>query len=176
MTDGWFAGARLGLFVHWGAFSLHGREPSWPLVGGLTCFPHCADLTVAEYYRDLLAFDPEPGAARDWLRLARRCGMRYAVLTTKHHDGFALFTSAHAAYSVAQARGGRDLVAEFVDAARAEGLRVGLYFSLSDWHHPDYPPMEQGPGGYVAHVMRRPPPVAWDRFIMERQVRELLTS
>src|SRR4029077_9125602 len=87
----WFAGARLGMFVHFGAYSMHGWEPSWPLVGGIACFPHCQDLSVAEYYRDLLAFDPEPGAAREWLRLARRCGMRYAVLTTRHHDGFALF-------------------------------------------------------------------------------------
>src|SRR5262245_51063641 len=106
MAADWFAGARLGLFVHWRACSPHGPEPSWPLVGRLPCLPHCEDLSVADYYRDLLAFAPPPGAPREWMRLARRCGMRYAVVTTKHHDGFALFRSPHAAYGVA-----RDLVA-----------------------------------------------------------------
>jgi alpha-L-fucosidase len=174
----WFARARFGMFVHWGAFSLHGWEPSWPLVGGVGCFPHCADITVDDYYRDQASFDPAPGAAREWMRLARRCGMRYAVLTTKHHDGFALFRSVHADYGVAQARCGRDLVAEFVDAARAEGVRVGLYFSLPDWRHPDYPAWRDDMRPYAFIANPRATPEAWERFthVLRTQLTHLLTA
>ena len=90
-TPAWFAAARFGLFVHWGPYSRHGWEPSWPLVGGIAAFPYCQDVPVATYYADALRFAPPPGAPREWMRLARRAGMTYAVLTTKHHDGFTLF-------------------------------------------------------------------------------------
>ncbi len=174
----WFAGARFGLFVHWGPYSLHGWEPSWPLVGGLPAFPYCQDLPVDTYYRDALRFAPPPNAPRAWMRLARRCGMTYAVLTTKHHDGFTLFPRAGSDFGVGQADGGHDLVREFVTAARAEGLRVGLYFSLSDWHHPDYPAFRDAMRPYPALAYPRPEPVRWTRFLdaMRAQLRHLLTA
>jgi alpha-L-fucosidase len=94
-------------------------------------------IPLAEYERLADSWKPEPGAARRWARLARQAGMRYMVLTTKHHEGFCLFDTRHTDYNAAARGPGRDLVAEFVDAARAEGLRVGFYYSLMDWHHPD---------------------------------------
>ncbi|MGH7895366.1 MAG: alpha-L-fucosidase [Candidatus Binatia bacterium] len=174
----WFARARFGLFVHWGAYSQHGWEPSWPLVGGIPAFPHCQDVPVATYYRDALRFAPKPGAPREWMRLAQRCGMSYAVLTTKHHDGFTLFACDHSDFGVAQAAVGRDVVAEFVQAARAEGLRVGLYFSLADWHHPDYPAFADGMRPYPFLAYPRPEPARWARFLedMRAQLTHLLTA
>jgi alpha-L-fucosidase len=169
----WFDEARFGMFVHWGPYSVRGWEPSWPLVGGIRCFPCCQDLTVAEYHAGLAAFDPPVGAPREWMRLARRCGMRYAVLTAKHHDRFALFPSAHAAYGVAP---GRDLVGEFVAAARDEELRVGLYFSLPDWHHPAYPAWRDDMRPYAFVANPRSAPAQWQRFLadLRGQVVDLL--
>jgi alpha-L-fucosidase len=94
-------------------------------------------IPVAEYEPLARRFNPKPNAARDWARLAKRAGMKYMVMTTKHHEGFCLFNSQYTNYCAPKQAAGRDLVKEYVDAARAEGLRVGFYYSLMDWHHPD---------------------------------------
>jgi alpha-L-fucosidase len=174
VSEPWFAGARLGMFVHWGLASVHGCELSWPLIGtAMPALPSSQPIAVDDYYAAAEKFRPEPGSSRAWMREASAAGMTYAVLTTKHHEGYALWPSAHTDF-----HHDRDLVAEFADAARDEGLRVGFYFSLPDWHDPDYPAMQQGEGGYVAHVLRRSSPEAWARFLdrMFGQVRELLTN
>ncbi len=180
MTDdpSWFDAARFGLFVHWGPYSARGFEPSWPLVGGSPAFPFCQDVPVADYYSDVAAFVPPKDAPREWLRLARRCGMQYAVLTTKHHDGFCLFSGEHARFGIAQAAPDRDLVAEFVEAARGEGLRVGLYFSLCDWHHPDYPAFTDAMRPYPFIAYPRPEAPRWERFLQDLrgQLAHLLTA
>ena len=90
--------------------------------------------------------------------LAAAAGARYAVLTTKHHDGFALWPSALSDWTIARSPYRGDLVGEFVDACRAEGLRVGLYHSLSDWHHPDYPAFTEADKPYPFIAYRRPTP------------------
>jgi alpha-L-fucosidase len=178
VASSWFATARFGMFVHWGHSSQRGFELSWPLVGGIPILPHCQDLSVAEYHATARTFAPEPGSARGWARLARRLGMQYAILTAKHHDGFALFHSAHSDFSVAHAAYGGDIVREFVDAVRAEGLRVGLYFSLSDWHHPDYPAFTDADRPYRFGQGRQPTIAEWERYLefMHGQVRELCTN
>jgi len=124
----WWHEAKFGMFIHWGLYSVLGRHEWVSDVEGIP---------VAEY--ELLAkqFKPKPNAARAWAKLARRAGMKYMVLTTKHHEGFCLWNTATTDYCAAGQAGGRDLVAEYVKAARAEGLGVGFYFSLMDWHHPD---------------------------------------
>ena len=174
----WFDTARFGLFVHWSHVSQRGLELSWPLVGGIPVLPHCQNVSVEEYHATAWTFAPRPGSPRQWARLARRLGMQYAVLTAKHHDGFALFDSALSEFSVVRGPYGRDVVREFVDAVRSEGLRVGLYFSLSDWHHPDYPAMTDADRPYVPGLGRRAPPEGWERFVgfLHGQVRELLTN
>ncbi len=173
----WFDDARFGLFVHWSHVSQRGLELSWPLVGGIPVLPACQDVRVADYHATARTFAPEPGAPREWARAARRCGMQYVVLTAKHHDGWALFDTHLTDFSVMRSPYGRDLVAEYVEAVRAEGLRVGLYFSLSDWHHPDYPAMTDLDRPYRFGQGRRATPEAWARFVdlMHGQVRELLT-
>jgi alpha-L-fucosidase len=147
-------------------------------VGGNPAFPFCQDVTVADYYSALVEFAPEPGAPREWAALARDAGMSYAVLTTKHHDGFCMFPwRGDGALSVAQLGIGRDLVAEFVDACRAEGLRVGFYYSLSDWHHPDYPAFTDAMRPYPMIAYPRPEPERWARYLdtMRGHLDHLLT-
>lgn len=96
-------------------------------------------LSVAEYQPWVEALVPDSGCCREWARLAKRLGAEYVALTAKHHDGFCLFDSQHTTYSTKHSPAQRDSVREYVEALRAEGLRVGLYYSLVDWHHPDYP-------------------------------------
>ena len=104
--------------------------------------------------------------------------MKYAVLTTRHHDGFALWPSKYTDFSIAATPYDGDLVAEFIEACRAEGLKVGYYFSLSDWHHPDYPPFTGEDASYMAYCGRRPPAESWARYVdcLFGQVQELLTN
>jgi len=177
MTD-WFDRARFGMFVHWGHVSQQGWELSWPLVGGAPVFPACQDVPAATYHAGATRFSPRPGAARDWMARAKRAGMGYAVLTTKHHDGFALWPSRAADWSIARTPYGGDLVREFVDAARDAGLRVGFYFSLSDWHHPDYPPFTDADRPYRYGLVPRPTDEQWARFqtVLFAQVEELLSD
>lgn len=177
-VGGWFDEARFGMFVHWDHASQAGLEVSWPLVGGLGNLPG-DPVGIDEYHSTAATFAPEPGAAREWAAAARAAGMRYAVLTTRHHNGFSLWPSAVSDWSVGRFLPGRDLVREFVDAFRAAGLEVGFYYSLSDWHHPDYPAFTEADKPYSFLAYRRPDdPAAWDRYLdyLFTQVRELLTD
>lgn len=124
----WFRAARFGMFIHWGLYSQLGRH-EWVM--------NHERIPLSEYEPLADSWHPAPGAARQWARLARQAGMRYMVLTTKHHEGFCLFDTKLTDYNAVRHGPGRDLVAEFVEAARAEGMRVGFYYSLMDWHHPD---------------------------------------
>ena len=124
----WFKDARFGMFIHWGLYAQLGRH-EWVM--------NRERIPVDEYEKLAETWKPEPNAARRWAKLAKQAGMRYMVMTTKHHEGFCLFDSKHTDYNAAKHGPGRDLVAEYVEAARGEGLQVGFYYSLMDWHHPD---------------------------------------
>jgi len=124
----WWRQARFGMFVHYGLYALLGRH-EW--VMGTECIPKATYEKLAD------EFAPEPGAPRRWAKLAKAAGMKYMVLTTKHLEGFCLWETKQTDFNAAQRGPRRDLVAEYVEACRAEGLRVGLYYSLMDWHHPD---------------------------------------
>jgi alpha-L-fucosidase len=124
----WWHEARFGMFVHWGLYSAVGRH-EWVMENEA--------IPVAEYEELAKRFTPQPNAARAWAKLARQAGQKYMVMTTKHHEGFCLFDTKLTNYCAPKQACGRDLVKEYVDAARAEGLRVGFYYSLMDWHHPD---------------------------------------
>jgi alpha-L-fucosidase len=173
----WFDQAKFGMFIHWTHCANRGFELSWPLVGGgVVAIPNAADVAVDDYYRDALKFSPAPRAAKEWMSVAARAGMKYAILTTKHHDGFALWPTKQTDFSIAQTPYDGDIVGEYVDAARAEGIRVGFYYSLSDWHHPDYPPFTEADKPYLSFLGKRSP--TWDRYVdaMFGQVRELCTG
>ncbi|MFF0264303.1 alpha-L-fucosidase [Kribbella sp. NPDC004536] len=123
---------RFGLFVHWGLYSLPARH-EW--------VKNRERLTDEDYQPYFDHFEPDLYDPTKWARAAREAGMKYAVLTTKHHEGFCLWDSEVSDYTVAHTAwgAGKDLVRQFVDACRAEGLGVGFYHSLIDWHHPEFP-------------------------------------
>jgi alpha-L-fucosidase len=124
----WWHAAKFGMFIHWGLYSVLGQH-EWAM--------EYEGIPIPQYEMLAKHFHPKPNAARDWARLARRAGQKYMVMTTKHHEGFCMFDSKLTNYCATKQGPGRDLVREYVEAARAEGLRVGFYYSLMDWHHPD---------------------------------------
>lgn len=124
----WWHEARFGMFIHWGLYSVLGRH-EWAM--------ETEGIPIPEYEPLARQFRPKPHAARAWAKLARQAGMKYMVMTSKHHEGFCLFNTKTTNYCAPKQAAGRDLVAEFFEAAHAEGLRAGLYYSLMDWHHPD---------------------------------------
>ncbi len=155
-TRNWFADARFGLFIHWGMYALYGR-------GEQVLFRE--HLTPSEYRRRAAEFNPQRYNPLEWAQMAHDAGMRYAVLTAKHHDGFCLFDSAVSEFTSAKTGAKRDLVAEYVRACRQVGLKVGLYYSLADWQWPAYfDGPERDPDGFA-------------RFLdyTHTQVRELCT-
>ena len=157
------------MFIHFGLYALPARH-EW--VKMRECIP---EETYQRYFEH---FDPDMLDARAWAKSAKAAGMKYAVLTTKHHEGFCLFDSKHTDYKVTNTPYGKDIVREFVDAFRAEGIRVGFYYSLIDWHHPAFPID-------FTHPRRKDPDVAEQAkgrdmkvyaAYMRDQVRELLTN
>ncbi len=165
----WFLVDRFGMFIHWGLYAIPARG-EW-----VRSVERISNEAYQAYFDEFNpgAFDP-----KEWATLARQAGMKYAVLTTKHHDGFCLFDSQLTDYKSTNTPCGRDLVREYVEAFRAEGLKVGLYYSLLDWHHPDYPAY-----GDQHHPMRdnaayKDRQQDFSRYIeyLHGQVRELLTD
>jgi len=137
----WWRQARFGMFVHWGLYSgLAGTWKDKPVGtrGGMEWIQQRVGADTWEYaHYAVPRFRPTKDFAAEWAKLARQAGCKYVVFTTKHHDGFGLFESAYTTYD-ARDLIGRDLCREIVDALRAEGLKVGFYHSVIDWHHPQY--------------------------------------
>jgi alpha-L-fucosidase len=165
----WFLSDRFGMFIHWGLYAIPARG-EWV---------RSVERISNEAYQPFFdQFNPDSYDPKAWARLARQAGMKYAVLTAKHHDGFCLFDSRLTDYKSTNTPSGRDLVREYVEAFRAEGLKVGLYYSLLDWHHPDYPAF-----GDRHHPMRdnadyQDRPRDFSRYLeyLHGQVRELLSN
>ncbi len=135
----WWREARFGLFIHWGLYAVpagtHGSETDygeWIMTS--------AQIPVPEYEQFVPEFNPVDFNADEWARLAKAAGMKYIVITTKHHDGFALFDSAVSDYDIMATPFKRDIMKELADACAKYGLKMGWYHSIMDWHHPDYLP------------------------------------
>ena len=165
----WFTQARFGMFLHWGLYSIPARG-EW--------IRSTEEMPEEEYMKYFDEFNPVDYDPRKWARMAKEAGMKYVVMTAKHHDGFCLFDSQYTDFKATNTKAGRDLIREYVDAVRAEGLKVGLYYSLLDWHHPDFPqygdrnaPMRNHPecGNENRH---------FERYVeyFHNQVRELCTN
>ncbi|MBO0979494.1 alpha-L-fucosidase [Microbacterium sp. SD291] len=168
MRQDWFDHARFGMFVHFGIYSAAARH-EW--------VQNFERLTDDEYRPYFEHFDPDLFDAREIARTAKATGMGYVVLTTKHHDGFCLWDSALTDFTSTVAAG-RDLVREFVEALRAEGLKVGLYHSLLDWHHPDFTVDANHPrrDDVDAAALNDDRDMSRYREYLHGQVRELLTG
>jgi len=160
---------RFGMFIHWGLYAIPARG-EW--------VRNQERISNEDYQPYFEEFDPVHYDPKKWAALAKQAGMKYAVMTSKHHDGFCLFDSQYTDYKATNTPAGRDLIREYVDAFRAEGLKVGFYYSLIDWHHPDYPAY-----GDRNHPMReneaykgRPENFANYVEYLHNQVRELCTN
>jgi alpha-L-fucosidase len=124
----WWHAAKFGMFIHFGLYSQHARH-EWAMEEEA--------IPIGEYMAFAQQFNPKPGSQRAWAKLAKAAGMKYMVMTSKHHEGFCNFDTKLTDYCATKQGPKRDLIREYVEAARAEGLRVGFYYSLMDWHHPD---------------------------------------
>jgi alpha-L-fucosidase len=127
---GWFTQDRFGLFIHWGIYALPARH-EW--------VKNREMISDEDYQKYFDHFDPDLYDPTMWAREAKNAGMKYFVVTTKHHDGFCLWDSALTDYKAPNTAAKRDLLRPMVDAFRAEGLKTGFYHSLIDWHHPEFP-------------------------------------
>lgn len=165
----WFRHDRFGMFIHFGLYSMPARH-EWIKSREKISEEHY-DLYFKHFNPDL--YDP-----KEWARKAKAAGMKYAVLTAKHHEGFCLFDSQYTDYKSTNTPCGRDLVREYVDAFRAEGLHVGIYYSLIDWHHPDFVPDMIHPRRDDENVAELAKGRDMKRYAeyMRNQVRELLTN
>jgi alpha-L-fucosidase len=179
MMQDWFAQAKLGIFIHWGIYAVKGVPESWSWYRGR--------LSQQDYFAQTRGFTASHYDPKAWAELFRAAGARYAVLTAKHHDGFALWDTQENDLSAAKAAPARrDLIGPYCTALRECGLKVGLYFSHLDWHHPDYAsvrphdrdlgdPAELNPLGYATGAED---PAAWKRFLRfhRAQLQELCTQ
>lgn len=165
----WMMKDRFGMFIHWGIYSISGRG-----VWGKSR----ERMTTEDYQRYFDNFNPVDYDPKKWAKSAKNAGMKYIVLTAKHHDGFCLFDTKTTDYNAKKTQAGRDLIKEYVEAVRDEGLKVGLYYSLLDWYHEDYPHY-----GDMHHPMRDNKEFEhkehnFDRYLdyMHEQVREICSN
>ncbi len=165
----WFVADRFGMFIHWGLYAMPARH-EW--------IKSYETITEEHYDKYFTYFNPDLFDATAWAKKAKAAGMKYAILTTKHHEGFCLFDSQYTDYKCTNTPAGRDLVREYVDAFRAEGLKIGFYYSLIDWHHPDFTIDYQHPRRNEPNVKERNEGRDMRRYAqyMRDQVTELLTN
>lgn len=164
----WFVQARFGMFIHWGLYAVPARG-EW-----VRSNERMPEEKYMSFFRE---FDPSAADPKAWVQAAKEAGMGYVILTAKHHDGFCLFDSELTDFKSTNTPMGRDIVREFLEAGREAGLKVGLYYSLIDWHHPDFPHH-----GDRYHPMRSDPAASneerdFERYLayMHGQVKELCT-
>jgi alpha-L-fucosidase len=167
----WWREARFGLFIHWGLYAIPAGE--W---NGKTEYGEwirtSAQIPLEEYDKFVQQFNPTKFNAEEWVRLAKDAGMKYIVITSKHHDGFCLFDSKHTDFDVMSTPFQRDIMKELSEACRNAGLKICWYHSIMDWHHPDYLPRREW------EKNRSAAGADFDRYVghMKAQLKELLTN
>jgi alpha-L-fucosidase len=135
----WWRDARFGMFIHWGLYAVPAGVYENQAIDGIgEWIMNSAQIPVAEYEQFAAQFDPVQFDAAEWVRIAKDAGMKYIIITSKHHDGFSLWDSDVSNYDIIDATPfGRDILRELADAAAEQGIRLGFYHSIMDWHHPD---------------------------------------
>jgi alpha-L-fucosidase len=167
----WWTDSRFGMFIHFGLYALPARH-EW--------VKNAERLTNEQYQKYFDMFNPDMYDPHEWAKMAKAAGMKYVVLTAKHHEGFCLFDSKYTDYKATNTPYGKDLIKEYVEAFRAEGLKVGFYYSLIDWHHPDYTidrvhPQRQESDTAYARLNKGKDMNKYRQYI-KNQVTELLTN
>ena len=165
----WFIHDRFGMFIHFGLYSMPARH-EW--------VKSVEKISEEHYDTYMEFFNPDLFDAKEWAKKAKAAGMKYAVMTAKHHEGFCMFDSAYTDYKSTNTPAKRDFIKEYVEAFRGEGLKVGIYYSLIDWHHPDYQidifhPRRAEPN---AEEMNKTRDMKKYREYLHNQVRELMTN
>lgn len=167
----WWTEARFGMFIHWGLYALPARH-EW--------VKKIERMTNEEYQKYFDLFNPDLYNPREWAKMAKNAGMKYAVITTKHHEGFCLFDSKYTDYKATNTTYGKDLIKEWVQAFRDEGLGVGFYYSLLDWNHPGYTIDSRHPQNVETDEeykkLNKNRDMGKYRKYLKNQVRELLTN
>ena len=167
----WWTDARFGMFIHWGLYALPARH-EW--------VKNNERMTNEQYQKYFDIFNPDMFNPHEWARMAKEAGMKYVVLTAKHHEGFCLWDSKYTDYKSTNTPFGKDIIKEYVEAFRAEGLKVGFYYSLLDWHYPDYTidsnhPQRQNSDTAYARLNKGRDMNKYREYV-KNQVRELLTN
>ncbi len=167
----WWTHDRFGLFIHWGIYALPARH-EW--------VKRYENISDADYQKYFDRFDPDMYHPKEWAAQAKKAGMKYVVITTKHHDGFCLWDTKYTDFKVTNTPYGKDLIKPLVEAFRAEGIRIGFYYSLIDWHHPDFTYDRLHPNGpeEKAELDEANKKRDMDRYrrFMKDQLTELLTQ
>ena len=161
----WFQDAKFGLFVHWGVYSVLG-DGEWVM--------NNQKIPVADYEKLPAFFNPEQFDAAEWVAMVKAAGMKYITITSKHHDGFAMFDSKVSAWDIVDKTPYRkDVLKALAEECRKQGIKLFFYYSQLDWHHPDYYPR-----GRTGNDAGRPDAGNWDKYIdyMNAQLTELLTN
>ena len=153
---------RFGMFIHWGPVSLKGTEIGWS---------RGSQIPIAEYDNLYKQFNPAKFNADQWVAIAKSAGMKYIVITTKHHDGFCLWDTKLTDYNIMNTPFHRDVLKELAAACKKQGLAFGTYYSVCDWHHPDFP--LTSPGGRTRR--EKPDLDAYNRYLLG-QIEELVTN
>ena len=154
----WWREARFGMFIHWGLYAVLAGEYKGKRIGGIgEWIMDRAKIPIPEYEKLVPQFNPVKFDAGQWATIARDAGMRYMVITSKHHDGFCMFHSKLTDYGIASTPFKRDVMKELAEACRRKSVRFGFYHSIMDWHHPDqnrnFPKYEQHLRGQVAELL-----------------------
>jgi len=168
----WWREARFGLFIHWGLYAIPAGEWNGEIKYA-EWIRDRAEIPV-DVYEDLVSqFNPTAFNPDQWVKMAKQAGMKYIVLTSKHHDGFCLFDSEYTDFDILSTPYKKDILRQLVKAAAREGLHIGWYYSIMDWHHPDYLPRRPW-----EEATRTAQGADFDRYItyMKNQLREIITN
>ncbi len=160
----WFGNAKLGIFIHWGIYSVNGIDESWSFYNEY--------LSHEDYLKQTKGYNTKNYDPKQWVSLIKNSGAKYAVITAKHHDGFALWDTSYGDLNIRNSAAKKDLIAPFVKELRNQNLKVGLYYSLPDWSYTDYPNFTKNKKRYTNDSKR------WQKFLdyYQGQLKELNTN
>ena len=174
----WYQEAKFGLFLHWGAYSVAGAEASWPIMApelSTAIFGTQTKITDKEYVKLPAQFNPVDFNADEWVRIAKEAGMRYIIITSKHHDGFCMFDAPGTDYKITTTPYGKDICLALAQACARSGMPLGFYYSPPDMHHPGYRDMSKP---VTKNWTGEPKRKEWGEYLnyMESHIRKLLSD
>jgi alpha-L-fucosidase len=174
----WFKESKFGLFIHWGAYTVAGVEASWPTMApdlSVAMFKNKKTISEEDYLKLPEEFNPTEFNPDEWVRMAKDAGMRYIIITAKHHDGFCMFNAPGTEYKITNTPYGKDICLELSEACAKAGIRLGFYYSPPDMNHPGYRNHNKvATKNWLGEPKRR----EWEDYLdyMESHIRKLLTD